>query len=71
MNLNLNKKIYTKAGIKSTIEAFGEVCNVEMDTKGEYYHLSFHDVDESVKDSLIDEFANYALYGTLAGKKTW
>lgn len=71
MNLDLNKGVYTKKGIQSAIDAFNELCKVKMEVKGDCYHLSFHDIDESVKDSLIDEFANFALYGTIAGKKTW
>jgi hypothetical protein len=63
--------LYTKVGIQEAITAYKAVCEVDVESGNEYYDLSFRNVDESVKDVLLDEFNNYALYSTIARKKTW
>ncbi len=69
MKTKLNRKIYTKVGITEACEAFEHLCSVKVQLVGEYYQLLFENVDDTVKDVLPDEFANYALYATISGRK--
>lgn len=71
MKTRLNKKIYSKNGIMESISAFAHFCKITMKTEGGYYALSFSEIDDSVKESIIDEFNNFALYRSIAGNKSW
>ncbi len=71
MQARLHKKLYSSAGVKNAISAYSELCHSEMAKDGDHYVVTFSAIDPDIKDVLVDEFANYALYGTIAGKKTW
>ena len=67
MELKYHKKIYTKKGIKNAIEAFAGLAEWKLDSDDEYYIVSCDNMDESLRDSLTDEFGNFALHGSIRG----
>ena len=71
MRASLHKKIYSKDGITEAASAFQHLCDVEVAPEGDYFRLDFKHAAETVRDSLLDEFANYALFSTIARKKRW
>ena len=71
METRLNRNLYTEKGVREAMAAFQDLCTVTLRKEGEVFHLSFRDVDAEIEDTLLDEFHNYALYASVAGKKTW
>jgi len=67
MELKYHKKIYTKKGLKSAIEAFSALAEWSLDSDDEYYIVSCNNIDESLRDSVADEFGNFALHGSIRG----
>ncbi len=71
MKTKLNRKIYSENGVKAAVEAYGHLGAIAYKKEKGHFVLEFGRVDESLEDSLVDEFNNYALYATIAGKKSW
>lgn len=72
MEMLFNKKIYTQKALKGTADAFGQLAEFKIGAEGDYYKVSVTKLlDDEVESSLMDEFANYALYTTVAEMKKW
>ena len=72
MEAVFNTRIYSKKALSATIEAYAQLASFELTHEGEYYVVRVAELhDPEVKDRLIDEFSNYALYRTIAEKKQW
>ena len=67
MELKYHKKIYSKKGIKSAMEAFSALAEWSLDMDDDYYIVTYSNADESLQDSIADEFGNFALHGSIRG----
>ncbi len=72
MEMLFNKKIYPQKALKGTAAAFGQLAEFKIDAEGDYFKVCVTKLlDTEVEGSLMDEFANYALYTTVAEMKQW
>ena len=59
--LRLHRRLYSRAAIDATTEAFAEICSVKLELSKDHYVLEIDDIDPDVGDALVPELANYAL----------
>jgi hypothetical protein len=58
--VTLAHDIYTPAAIEETIQAFQELCTVEIDDQGDCSNLRIH-IKSGCPSTACDDFLNYAL----------
>lgn len=66
--INLNKKIYNKKAIHSSIKAFENLASFNMREKGNYFIVKMDNMDKEVEKRLKDEFCNFVLAENKNGK---
>jgi len=72
MTLRFNRNIYILKAIKNTEDAFNELARFEIVKEKNHYRVSVKEIfDDGIKDTLLSEFANYALHQTIAEQKKW
>ncbi len=67
MQKKYHKKVYTKQGLQTAISAFEHLAQWTLDVNGDYYIVNCAGYEDGFKDSLFDEFGNFALYGSTRG----
>ena len=67
--LRLCRKLYTRAALDETVEAFGDLASIALTIEGAYYRIAFDEVDPDVAPVIDREFANYALAATIDGNR--
>lgn len=60
--IKLNNKIYKKKAIENAVNAFSELANFEINSKGDYYLVEVEMINDVDPVALSDEFTNYVLY---------
>ncbi len=72
-SLRFNKKIYSKVAIDQAAEAYAEVLQVSLRSKGAYHEVELQSptgkAGKDVSPGLASEFANYVLYATLIARR--
>lgn len=64
MEVSYNKEIYSKFALDEAIEAFKQLCSIELKQNSTHYLLTFSDLDEDDAQEIIGEFGNRALYNS-------
>lgn len=67
--LRLDRKLYPKAAVKATVEAFSGLAAIEVASDDRYHVVTMSDVDPEVADVIDKEFANFALAETIEGRR--
>ena len=62
MKIDFSKKIYKIEPIQSAIDAYSSVADFSISNKKNKIEVTLDNIDEEVKDIILDEFKNYALY---------
>jgi hypothetical protein len=69
IQVNFNKKIYSQKTIAETIDAFGDLADFKINSKGDYHIVNIFGVDGSDAEKLKGEFCNYVL-GSMVNNKS-
>jgi hypothetical protein len=65
INLNLNKKIYSKQAVLHAIADFQAIAKFSLQDKPKYWQVKIDLINQQFKNIIKEEFANYVL-GLLA-----
>lgn len=65
MEIKFNKNIYNKKGLENTIQAYQELAKIEFSEVDSFFIITMDNIDEGVKDVIVDEFCNYLLFETV------
>lgn len=65
MEIKFDKNIYNKKGLENTIQAYKELAEIEFSETDNVFIVKINNIDEEVKDVIVDEFCNYLLFETV------
>jgi len=69
MELMLDRKLYSREAVDATTEAFSSFATITRVVEDRSaWRLRFDEIDLDFQDTLLDEFANYALGLTAEGR---
>ncbi len=69
MELLLDRKLYSRKAVDATTEAFSSFATItKVKEDRSAWRLRFDEIDTDFQDTLLDEFANYALGLTAEGR---
>ena len=61
-NIKFNKKLYSQKAIKIAAKEFKNLADIKISSQGDYFVVVFDQIDPDVKEVIVDEFGNYALF---------
>ena len=64
-SIRLHRKLYTHPSVEAAKTAYKDLAVISIETEGEYYVLTFEEIDPDVEEMILAEFANYALAETI------
>ncbi len=62
IEINFNKKIYSKTAIKLAIRAYKNLADFKIKEESEHTSVVISNIDGGIKNIIKDEFCNYVLY---------
>lgn len=65
MEIKFDKNIYNKKGLENAIQAYQELAKIEFLETDNVFVVKISNIDEEVKDVIVDEFCNYLLFETV------
>lgn len=69
MTLRLDRKLYTKAAVTATVEAFAGLARIQVTADDRYHVVELLEPDPDVAETIDKEFANFALAETIEGRR--
>ena len=66
MKVRFDSRIYKLAAIRLAAQAFDDLADIRVAKQGVEYVVTFENYDESLGEELVHEFANHALFHTIA-----